>query len=161
LSLNLSGDSLSSDDLAEFVLDLFRANNIRPASICFEITETAAIRNVDNALKFIEEMRRHGCSIALDDFGSGQSSFHYLRTLPADYLKIDGAFVRNISEDEQNEAVVAAINDVGHKLGIATIAEYVQDMETAERLRRIGVDYAQGHAFGRPAPLDHALRAAA
>lgn len=161
LSLNLSGDSLGSDDLAEFVLHVFRANDIRPQSICFEITETAAIRNVDNALKFIEEMRGHGCRIALDDFGSGQSSFHYLRTLPADYLKIDGAFVRNISEDEQNEAVVAAINDVGHKLGIATIAEYVQDLETAERLRRIGVDYAQGHAFGRPTPLEHALRAAA
>ncbi|MGZ8996494.1 MAG: EAL domain-containing protein, partial [Rhodospirillales bacterium] len=161
LSLNLSGDSLSSDDLADFVLHAFRANGIRPEAICFEITETAAIRNLDNALKFIDEMRRHGCRIALDDFGSGQSSFHYLRTLPADYLKIDGAFVRNINEDEQDEAVVAAINEVGHKLGIATIAEYVQDLPTADRLREIGVDYAQGHAFGAPAPLERALLAAA
>ncbi len=160
LSLNLSGDSLSSDDLADFVLQAFRTNGIRPEAICFEVTETA-IRNLDNALKFIGEMRGHGCRVALDDFGSGQSSFHYLRTLPADYLKIDGAFVRNINEDEQNEAVVAAINEVGHKLGIATIAEYVQDLPTAERLRRIGVDYGQGHAFGTPAPLEHALLAAA
>jgi len=161
LSLNLSGDSLSSDDLAEFVLRSIRAHGVRPEAICFEITETAAIRNLDNALRFIDEMRRHGCRIALDDFGSGQSSFHYLRTLPADFLKIDGAFVRNIADDEQNEAVVAAINDIGHKLGIATIAEYVQDAATAERLRRIGVDYAQGHAFGAPRPLEHALLAAA
>ncbi len=161
LSLNLSGDSLSSDDLAEFVLHAIRAYSIRPEAICFEITETAAIRNLGNALRFIDEMRRHGCRIALDDFGSGQSSFHYLRTLPVDFLKIDGAFVRNIAEDEQNEAVVAAINDIGHKLGIATIAEYVQDMATAERLRRIGVDYGQGHALGAPRPLDHALLVAA
>jgi diguanylate cyclase (GGDEF)-like protein/PAS domain S-box-containing protein len=160
LSLNLSGDSLSSEDLAEFVLQAFRAHGVRPDAICFEVTESA-IRNLDNALKFIGEMRRHGCRIALDDFGSGQSSFHYLRTLPTDYLKIDGAFVRNIDEDEQNEAMVAAINDVAHKLGIATIAEYVEDMPTAERLCRIGVDYGQGHAFGRPAPLDRALLAAA
>lgn len=160
LSLNLSGDSLSSDDLVDFVLHAFRANGVRPDAICFEITETA-IRNLDNALKFVEEMRRHGCRIALDDFGSGQSSFHYLRALPADYLKIDGAFVRNINEDEQNEAVVAAINEVGHKLGIATIAEYVQDLPTADRLRRIGVDYGQGYAFGAPAPLERALLAAA
>jgi Amt family ammonium transporter len=160
LSLNLSGDSLSSEDLAEFVLQAFRAHGVRPDAICFEVTESA-IRNLDNALKFIGEMRRHGCRIALDDFGSGQSSFHYLRTLPTDYLKIDGAFVRNIDEDEQNEAMVAAINEVAHKLGIATIAEYVEDLPTAERLCRIGVDYGQGHAFGRPAPLDRALLAAA
>ena len=152
LSLNLSGDSLSSDDLADFVLHAFRANGILPEAICFEITETAAIRNLDNALKFIGEMRRHGSRIALDDFGSGQSSFHYLRTLPADYLKIDGAFVRDISEDKQNEAVVAAINEVGHKLGIATIAEYVQDLPTADRLRQIGVDYAQGMPSARRLP---------
>lgn len=160
LSLNLSGDSLSSEDLAEFVLQAFRANGIRPDAICFEVTETS-IRNLDNALKFIDEMRRHGCRVALDDFGSGQSSFHYLRTLPTDYLKIDGAFVRNIGEDEQNEAVVAAINDVAHKLGIATIAEYVEDLPTAERLRRMGIDYGQGHAFGKPAPLDRVLLTAA
>ena len=124
--------------------------------MCFEITETAAI-HLDHALQFIGEIKARGGRFALDDFGSGLSSFRYLRELPADYLKIDGSFVCNMSRNAHDQAVVAAINEVGHTLGIDTIAERAHDAATVRSLRQMGVDYAQGYAFGAPAPLEQLL----
>jgi EAL domain-containing protein (putative c-di-GMP-specific phosphodiesterase class I) len=157
IAINLSGDSLSTNDLGQFVLHQFATHNIRSEQVCFEITETAAIQNLDHALHFIAEIKARGGRFALDDFGSGLSSFRYLRELPADYLKIDGSFVCNMSRSTQDMAVVAAINEVGHTLGIATIAEYAHDAAIVRSLRQMGVDYAQGYAFGAPAPLEQLL----
>ena len=157
IAINLSGDSLSTDDLAKFVLHQFATHNIRSERVCFEITETAAIQNLDHALQFIGEIKARGGRFALDDFGSGLSSFRYLRELPADYLKIDGSFVCNMSRNAHDRAVVAAINEVGHTLGIDTIAEHAHDAATVRSLRQMGVDYAQGYAFGAPAPLEQLL----
>jgi PAS domain S-box/diguanylate cyclase (GGDEF) domain len=157
LSINLSGASLNTDDLGEYVMDAFTRHNVSPERICFEVTETAAVNNLDQAVKFIQRVRRWGCSIALDDFGIGMSSFHYLRKLPIDYLKIDGSFVRNICSSDHDEIIVAAINEVGHKLGIRTIAEYVHDQPTVERAQALNIDFGQGYAFGAPAPLAEPL----
>jgi EAL domain-containing protein (putative c-di-GMP-specific phosphodiesterase class I) len=123
-----------------------------PERICFEITETAGIQNLDRALDLMTALKARGCQLALDDFGSGLSSFHYLRLLPVDYLKIDGGFVRNIAENASDRTLVEAINRMGHTLGIATVAEYAHSEAVVTRLRMLGVDYAQGYHFGPPAP---------
>lgn len=156
-AINLSGESLTTKDLAGFVLHQFATHDVRSDRVCFEITETAAIQNLDSAQAFIAELRSHGSHFSLDDFGSGLSSFRYLRELPADYLKIDGSFVRNMSAERQDQAVVEAINEVGHTLGIRTVAEYAHDTATVNTLRLMGVDYAQGYALGTPEPLEQLL----
>lgn len=161
ISINLSGDSLNTGDFSEFVIHQFQSQDVPPERVCFEITETAAIQNLEQALQFIGEIKAFGSRFALDDFGSGLSSFRYLRELPADYLKIDGCFVRNMSWNAQDEAVVSAINEVGHTLGIITVAEYAHDTATVDSLRRAGVDYAQGAAFGAPVPMDETFIALA
>ena len=157
IAINLSGNSLNSDDFATFVLEQFQASSVPPDRVCFEITETAAIHNLDRAIEFVTEIKKGGSRVALDDFGSGLSSFRYLRLLPADYLKIDGSFVRDMLNNPREEALVAAINEVGHTLGITTIAEYAHSAEIVERLRQLGVDCAQGYAFGAPMPLEDML----
>jgi EAL domain-containing protein (putative c-di-GMP-specific phosphodiesterase class I) len=157
IAINLSGDSLNDDDFPEFVLERFQASSVPPDRVCFEITETAAIHNLDRAIQFLTDIKRGGSRVALDDFGSGLSSFTYLRLLPVDYLKIDGSFVRDMVNSPREEALVAAINEVGHILGITTIAEYAHSAEIVERLRQLGVDCAQGHAFGAPMPLEDML----
>jgi len=151
-AINLSGHTLSEDDFLEFVRNQFKLTGLPHPAICFEITETAAIANFDKATYLIHELKKLGCGFSLDDFGSGMSSFRYLKHLPVDHLKIDGAFVRNIADDGIDRAMVEAINKVGHTMGITTIAECVEIPETLTILQEIGVDYAQGFAIARPQP---------
>jgi diguanylate cyclase (GGDEF)-like protein/PAS domain S-box-containing protein len=147
-SINLSGMSLSDPGLQDYITHQFVDNEIAPEQICFEITETAAIANLPGAQAFIEALKALGCRFSLDDFGSGLSSFGYLKALAVDYLKIDGIFVRDIASNPVNRALVKAINEVGHVMGLLTVAEYVEDDATLEVVRALGVDYAQGYAVG-------------
>jgi diguanylate cyclase (GGDEF)-like protein/PAS domain S-box-containing protein len=153
-SVNLSGRSLCDHRFHEFVMSEIRESGIDPAHIVFEITETAAVANFTHAQQFIAALKRIGCRFALDDFGSGLSSFAYLKHLPVDYLKIDGNFVRDMASDPVDYAMVEAINRLGHVMGIRTIAEYVESTAVLEKLRVLGVDYAQGFAISRPLPLE-------
>jgi EAL domain-containing protein (putative c-di-GMP-specific phosphodiesterase class I) len=125
-------------------------HHVEPSKVCFEITETAAIRNISAAKLLIKELRARGCKFALDDFGSGLSSFGYLKALPVDYLKIDGSLVRRVAEENIDRALVQAINQLAHQMDMSTIAEYVESMECLEVLREIGVDHAQGYVLGMP-----------
>ena len=152
IALNLSGNSLSDETLLDFIEAQFAEHAFPPEQVCFEITETAAIQNLRRALELLAALKRHGSQLALDDFGSGLSSFHYLKTLPVDYVKIDGSFVKDMIENPSDSALVAAINQMSHSLGIQTVAEYVHSQAIAERLRGMGVDYAQGYFFGQPTP---------
>ncbi len=152
LAINLSGNSLSDETLLGFIEAQFAAHAFPPEQVCFEITETAAIQNLRRASELMAALKRRGSQFALDDFGSGLSSFHYLKTLPIDYLKIDGSFVKDMLDHPSDGALVAAINQMGHALGIQTVAEYAHSQAIVERLRELGVDYAQGFFFGHPAP---------
>ena len=152
-AVNLSGASLNDDGFLGFVRDEIANASVRPGTLCFEVTETVAIQNLQHAAAFIHEMKALGCRFALDDFGSGMSSFGYLRALPVDYLKIDGALVRDVSRDPISRAIVSAIQQVGVALGAGTIAEFAEDDEIIASLRQIGVDYAQGYGIHRPEPL--------
>jgi diguanylate cyclase (GGDEF)-like protein/PAS domain S-box-containing protein len=153
-SINLSGVSLSDETMLAFISEQFSRWGIPTNKICFEITETAAIANLFNATKFIDELRGRGCLFSLDDFGSGLSSFAYLRNLPVDFLKIDGLFVKDILDDKVDLAMVRSINEVGHIMGKKTIAEFVENEQIFNLLRELGVDYAQGHGIGKAVPLD-------
>ncbi|CAN7640569.1 EAL domain-containing protein [Pseudoduganella sp. LjRoot289] len=152
-SINLSGTSLNDEGLHDYILAQFEEYGIAPEQICFEITETAAIFNLPKAQTFMTRLKALGCHFSLDDFGSGLSSFAYLKSLPVDYLKIDGMFIRDIKTNAINCALVKAINEVGHVMGMHTVAEYVEDEETLALVRGLGVDYAQGHAVGLVRPL--------
>jgi len=154
IAINLSGNSLADSSLLPFVRDTLAESGMPAQRVCFEITETAAIGNLEQACHFISELKTVGCRFALDDFGSGLSSFTYLKNLPVDYLKIDGSFVKDMIDDPINEAMVAAINEVGHVMGIKTIAECAENDEIIQQLTRLGVDYAQGYAIGTPLPID-------
>ncbi|MFQ5660370.1 MAG: EAL domain-containing protein [Gammaproteobacteria bacterium] len=151
--LNLSGQSLADEGLLEFVIKDLARKKIPAEKIYFEITETAAIANLKNATRFISAMKDHGCRFALDDFGSGLSSFAYLKNLPVDYLKIDGAFVKNIVNDNTDFVMVKAINDIGHALGKTTIAEFAENNDIIMKLKHVGVDYAQGYGICKPHSL--------
>jgi len=152
-SINLSGPSISDKNFLGFVVDQLKAKGIPAEKVCFEITETAAITNLSSASRIISTLKELGCSFALDDFGSGVSSFAYLKNLAVDLIKIDGVFVKGICEDPVNRALVKSINDMGHAMGKRTIAEAVESQEIFEELRRIGVDYAQGYGITVPRPL--------
>ena len=151
--INLSGQSLSDDCFLKYVLDELQALEAPPGKICFEVTETVAMSNLSKANTFIATVKGLGCQFALDDFGSGFSSFSYLKELAVDYLKIDGSFVRSIEQDEMDYAMVKAINEIGHVLNKKTIAEFVENDAVLARLRQLGVDYAQGYGISRPQPL--------
>ena len=153
MAINLSGNSLNDDAILCFVKDELARYGVPPSSVCFEITETAAIANLDRAIRFITELKQLGCLFALDDFGSGLSSFSYLRNLPVDFLKIDGSFIRGLDSDPVNVALVAAISKLGRTMRIETIAEFVENDATLQLLAEIGIDYAQGYGIGRPRPL--------
>ncbi len=153
LALNLSGNSLTDSTLATYIRKCLNEYRVPPSSLCFEITETAAIANHDIALVFIREVREMGCSFALDDFGVGLSSLAYLKSFPVDYLKIDGRFVRDIADDPVSYTMVSAIHQLGQVMGIQTIAECVENETILDRLRQIGVNYAQGYLLHRPEAL--------
>lgn len=155
LNVNLSGETIGDDELTDFIQALFNYYRVPPAQICFEITETAAIQNIAQARIFIREMRAIGCKIALDDFGSGMSSFRYLRELNVDYLKIDGLFIKDMLTNAADRAMTEAINRMAHALDIVTIAEWVESLDMLEHLREWGTGYVQGFAIQRPEPLTH------
>ncbi len=155
-SINLSGRSLASDGFLDTVLGEIDRQAVAPRNLCFEITETAAISNLASARAFMEALRARGCRFSLDDFGSGLSSFNYLQNLPVDFLKIDGAFVRDIHSNPVHQSIVRSMNDVGHALGMHTIAEFVENDAVIEVLREIGVDFLQGYGYARPRPLESA-----
>ncbi|MCZ6501144.1 MAG: DUF1631 family protein [Gammaproteobacteria bacterium] len=156
-SINVSGNSLTEDDFMEYVLEQFNETRLPTSKICFEITETSAIGNLDEAIEFMEKLKVIGVKFSLDDFGTGLSSYSYLRNLPVDYLKIDGIFVKDIKTSPSDYAVVKSINEIGHFMGKKTIAEFVEDDEILEILREIGVDFAQGYGIGRKVPITELL----
>lgn len=153
-AINVSGHSVNDETFPDFVLDQFTRSQAPTSKVCFEITETAAIANLDNAREFMNRMKIIGCRFSLDDFGTGLSSYSYLRNLPVDYVKIDGVFVKDIVDSPGDYAVVRSINEIGHYMGKQTIAEYVESDGVLERLREIGVDYVQGYHIDKPCPLE-------
>ena len=153
-SINISGQSLSDKAFLEYVNEQMISSGVSPSNICFEITETAAVANLSQATEFILVLKRAGCKFSLDDFGSGLSSFSYLSALNVDYLKIDGSFVIDIADDPVHYAMVKAINELGHVMGMKTIAECVENNRILECLKDIGVDYAQGYGIHKPCVLE-------
>jgi len=152
-AINVSGTSIADERFLEFVREQFKQYRMPPRTICFEITETAAIANFDKAARFLGEMKSLGCLFSLDDFGAGMSSFGYLKHLPVDFIKIDGSFVKNVAYDQVDRATVQAINDVGHVMGKKTIGEFVDGEMGLVALREMGVDFAQGDWIARPVPF--------
>ena len=140
--------------LAEYIADCLAQNRLSGAQLGFELTETAAVANLAQASQLMTRLRAMGCPIALDDFGSGMSSFSYLRNLPIDFLKIDGAFIRNINTDPIDFAMVETIHRIGGIMGVRTVAESVENESVLAALALIGVDYAQGFHISRPVPVD-------
>ncbi|QKC81809.1 EAL domain-containing protein [Mesorhizobium sp. NZP2077] len=153
-AINLSGATFGDETFLGFLCEQFLVHRISPAMICLEITETSAIANLTNAIRFIDDLRSLGCRFALDDFGSGMSSFAYLKHLPVDYLKIDGSFVKDMVEDRIDRAMVEMIHHIGKVMGKRTIAEFVESDGIIAALKTIGVDYAQGYGIAMPKPFD-------
>jgi diguanylate cyclase (GGDEF)-like protein/PAS domain S-box-containing protein len=152
VAVNLSGTSLNDERFLEYLIAELSASALPAGSMCFEITETAAIANLGNVVHFMRELKTRGCHFALDDFGSGLSSFLYLKTLPVDYLKIDGQFIENVARDPVDRSMVEAICQVGKAMGIQTIAERVESADVLLELGRLGVGYAQGFHIAEPKP---------
>ena len=152
-AINVSGQSLGSADFLEFVTDRITQTRIDPRKLCFEITETSAVSELTHCLRFIDVLKALGCRFSLDDFGTGISSFSYLKTLPVDYLKIDGGFINNLASDRIDREMVEAVHRIGHTMGLETIAECVHNDAILQLLATMGVDYAQGYASGEPRPL--------
>ncbi len=158
-SINLSAVSLSDESLLGYIEDELAAACVPPEKICFEITETAAIENLQQAERLISGLSAIGVRFALDDFGTGMSSYSYLRDIPVSFLKIDGKFVKDIVNDPLDRAMVESINQVSHVMGIQTVAEMVPGSAAVDRLRALGVDYAQGNWLSVPSPLDEVCAA--
>ena len=151
--INLSGLSLGDESFQEFIRSQAELLQATPRVICFEITETAAIAHINKAITFMNRLKELGFSFSLDDFGNGLSSFTYLKSLPIDYLKIDGSFVKNMLEDALDYSIVRAVNQIGHTMGVKTIAEFVENAALLQALRDMGLDYAQGYGVSRPEPF--------
>lgn len=149
-AINLSGASLNDDKFLAFLENALQRSSIPGSRLCFEITETVAVNNLERTRQLMQTVKQYGCQFALDDFGSGMSSFGYLKNLPVDYLKIDGSLVRNIATDTADFTIVEAINRIGRVLGLQTIAEFVESEACLAPLREIGIDFAQGYAIHRP-----------
>ena len=152
-AINLSGETLNDPNFVQFIKEAFKTYQIPPQLICFEITESVAIANILQAKLIITQLKELGCRFALDDFGSGMSSFGYLKSLPIDFLKIDGIFIREILQDPVNSFIVKSFHQVAQKMGIATIAEYIDSEEKLVQIKSLGIDYAQGYWIGKPQPL--------
>ncbi|NIQ16244.1 MAG: EAL domain-containing protein, partial [Candidatus Dadabacteria bacterium] len=157
ISINLSGQTLNNPEMLAFIITQLIESEIDGNKICFEITETAAISNLSMAKQFISTLKDFKCQFSLDDFGSGLSSFGYLKKLPVDYLKIDGMFVKDIADNTIEHAMVKSINEIGHVMGMKTIAEYVENDLIKGMLKEIGVNYVQGYGIGKPEPLEELL----
>ncbi len=157
-SINLSGQSINEPQFLDFVVREIKSAGINPHMICFEITESVAVNDMGLAMKFIGSLKELGCSFSLDDFGTGVSSYGYLRDMPVDYLKIDGIFVKDMENDPVSQEMVRSINQVGHVMGLEVIAEYVENDEIIRILNEIGVDYGQGYGISRPIPMEDAVR---
>jgi diguanylate cyclase (GGDEF)-like protein/PAS domain S-box-containing protein len=155
-AINLSGATFGDDDFIDYVRRQFEIHQVPPELICFEITETSAIANLSSAKRFIQALKKLGCRFSLDDFGTGMSSFSYLKHLPVDIIKIDGGFVTEMLNSKMDRAMVEAIVHIAGVMGKSTIAEFVESNEVLEALREIGVDYAQGYAIGKPSPFAEA-----
>lgn len=153
ISINLSGSSLGNRKFMEHVEQSLSRSGFPANKVCFEVTESIAINNLDNASRFMRKLKETGCQFSLDDFGTGTSSYSYLKSLPIDYLKIDGAFVKDIATNTHDYAVVKSINEIGHAMGKKTVAEYVENEFAYEALKQIGVDYVQGFGVEKPIPL--------
>jgi diguanylate cyclase (GGDEF)-like protein len=149
-SINLSGQSMSDMEMVDFIIEQINQTGVSPEKLCFEITESAVISNLEYARQFILKLKDIGCSFALDDFGSGLSSFDYLKNLPVDYVKLDGSLIRDVATNKVSQAMVHAINYVSHVMNMKSIAEYVEDDEILHQLRRISIDYVQGYGIGMP-----------
>ena len=156
-SINVSGPSIADEAFLAYLESALRDSRVPPSSICFELTETAAVSNLARADRLMQRMRALGCTFALDDFGTGLSSLTYLKSLPVTTLKIDGSFVRDSANNPRTEAMVRAIAQLAHTMGMETVAEYVESDELRMRMTTLGVDYGQGFAIGRPVPLDEVL----
>jgi len=152
-SINLSGASVADESFFDYIHNLVDSVGVDPHQVCLEITETTAIANMSRATSFIRRLKNLGMTFALDDFGNGFSSFSYLKSLPVDYLKIDGSFVRGIANDPIDLSLVQSVNSIGHVMGMKTIAEYVKDARTRQILEEMGVDYLQGYEISKPTPL--------
>jgi diguanylate cyclase (GGDEF)-like protein len=152
-AINLSGQSVCDEGFLSYVVNKLDELNVSPSCVCFEITETAAVANFLEAEKLLETLRGMGCSFSLDDFGSGLSSFGYLKKLNVDYLKIDGSFVRSMLDDKKDYALVKSINQIGKELGMKTIAEFVENERLRDALKKMNVDYVQGYGIAKPVPL--------
>ena len=150
VAVNISAQSLCDEIFLNFALETLRASGIDPRWLCIEITETAAIANLTRATDFMQALKALGCLFALDDFGSGLSSFGYLKNLQVDFLKLDGSFVRDVVTDEIDRALVGAMASLGHALHIRTIAEWVENDAIRDEVRRLGIDYAQGWGIEKP-----------
>lgn len=153
ISVNLSGQSFTDRGLLDFIMDQIDQYEIDPERLCFEVTETTAIANLNAAIRFMHTLRGIGCRFSLDDFGSGLSSFAYLKNLPINTVKIDGLFVRDVVKDETYRIMVRSIADMARSMGIATVAEFVENSEVDEALRALGVDFGQGYFYGGALPL--------
>lgn len=156
-SINLSGQTLGDAEILSFIEEEMSSSGVPAGSVCFEVTESAAVSNLARAQAFIDALRKRGCKIALDDFGAGLSSFAYLKNFNVDTLKIDGSFIRDITENRISESMVTAITQVARVMKLKTVAEYVESRDCKALVASIGVDYAQGHAVGHPAPLEQVL----
>jgi len=156
-SINLSGASIVDMELAHHIVNRLRELNIPPEKVCFEVTETAAVTKLNEASAFIQILRDYGCKFALDDFGAGMCSFAYLKNLPVDFIKIDGSFVKNMTKEATDRAIVQSIDDIAKSLGKETIAEFVGDMGTEHALKQIGVNYVQGFYIDKPMPFEQYL----
>jgi EAL domain-containing protein (putative c-di-GMP-specific phosphodiesterase class I) len=156
-AVNLSGQSLGDKEILEFIENELDASKLPASLLCFEITESAAVSNFNTAQSFIDRLRERGCKISLDDFGAGLSSFAYLKNFNVDILKIDGSFVRDVAENRISEAMVAAITQVAKIMGLETVAEFVETKAAHQLLRKLKVDFAQGHYVGKPVALDDAI----
>ena len=154
VAINLSGSSIGDPELYNFIVGEIAASGANPGALCFEITESAAIANFKQCASCIESLRKMGCKFALDDFGTGMASFSYLKNLGLDYLKIDGNYIREMQYNLYHYSMTEAITRVGHAMGLKTMAAFVESEESLQKLKDLGVDYAQGYKIAPPQPLD-------
>jgi EAL domain-containing protein (putative c-di-GMP-specific phosphodiesterase class I) len=153
VAINIAGQTLADATFLEFVVECLDHTGANAADICFEVTESSVVANLDHAQRFIGVLHGMGCEFALDDFGSGLSSFSTLKTLPMDYLKIDGSFIKNLAGDSVNQAVVHAMIELSRSLNFRIVAEQVEDQQSLDTVTDMGIDFAQGFVVGRPQPL--------